>query len=228
MKNTGGGFDFIGGTLLRLCYPNVASTDENSDDENPVKPKKYKLNPKNDNRYSKKPQTEQCHLCDFAHHRRILLYQHQKIEHPEYWAEKMANNPSWRGQTKKLILSDQYTEIGFLEQEQLYNCNLCGFTCKKPHQMKKHVDSVHRKEDHGVCGICGMKFKYAHTLRRHMKTHGDYAYTCTVCGKQFRDQWNYREVHLKKHHPEEYERVKFEHENRPKRKKLPYSPVTAN
>merc|ERR1711976_1153731 len=133
-------------------------------------------------RFSKKPQTEKCHLCDYKHHRRQYLYRHQKHAHPEYWEEKMRLNPSWQGQTKKLLLSDEYTEVSFLKDKNLFHCNLCGASYKKAYVMKKHVDSVHRREKSGVCGICGMTFQWAHALKRHMKTHGEFDYVCNVCG----------------------------------------------
>ena len=219
--------EFAKNILEKQMRNSEGETDSESEVVSP--PKKLKiLNPSHtttdphlpsetDNRYSSKPQTEKCHLCDYKHHRRIKLYEHQKSEHTEYWEEKMAKEPSWRGQTKKLVLSDEYTEISLLPDGS-FNCNLCGNTYKKAYQVRKHVDTVHRREELGVCGVCGMKFKYTSGLKRHMKTHGgEFKHVCRVCGKGFRDEWNYREVHLKKHHPQEYEIVKKGHV--PKRKK---------
>ena len=57
-----------------------------------------------------------------------------------------------------------------------------------------------------TCGVCGKTFTHMQTFKEHEYTHtGDYPSVCQYCGKGFKSEYRLREVHKKKHHPQEYE-----------------------
>ena len=41
------------------------------------------------------PDRVKCHLCDAHYAKNNKLYAHQRSKHPEYWAQKMKENPNW-------------------------------------------------------------------------------------------------------------------------------------
>lgn len=147
----------------------------------------------------------ECNLCDFKHHRRDILYKHQKEEHPTFWKDKMKEEKSWPGSVTKQVLSDEYTEITYLPDEKMYHCVLCGMKNGIAARLKIHVDTVHRRIKQSECPICGKQFQWKTQLKKHMCVHtGEYPYRCEICDKGYMTRNKYREEHQKKHHYDDY------------------------
>jgi len=147
----------------------------------------------------------ECNLCDFKHHRRDILYKHQKEEHPAFWKDKIKGEKSWPGSVTKQVLSDEYTEVTYLPDEKMYHCILCGMKNGIAARLKIHVDTVHRRIKQSECTICGKQFQWKTQLKKHMCVHtGEYPYRCEICDKGYMTRNKYREEHQKKHHYDDY------------------------
>lgn len=66
-------------------------------------------------------------------------------------------------------------------------CDACGKCFKKPIDLRRHNDAVHRKQRPFVCHVelCGKSFSLKCTLNRHMETHSTdrQRMKCDICSK---------------------------------------------
>lgn len=162
-----------------------------------------------------------CHLCPKSKKTGVRFLKKDKLvkhihkHHPEVMSiRKLTEEDELR----------QYDEVYFDENTKKFVCTLCGFTAR-PHQVKRHVDSKHRKKTVATCETCGKTFTHMQVYREHQYTHtGNYPSVCQYCGKGFKNEYRLREVHKKKHHPVEYEQEKrileMEKQDEEKRKDL--------
>jgi len=137
-----------------------------------------------------------CRLCTASFAYAGKLADHVKDKHPDPIAKEdlvqLDSNPK----------IDGYEEIEF--DNGSYTCNECGYSCTSASTITQHVDAVHRKMIATECHICGKQFHYKHALKRHMYLHTEMPHHCEFCGKGFPDRYKLFEVHMKKHHPQEY------------------------
>jgi KRAB domain-containing zinc finger protein len=125
------------------------------------------------------------------------LVKHLHKHHPD----KM----TLRKLTEEQELAKSFPEAFYDDENKKWSCTLCGFS-SRAYYMKRHVEYKHRKAVVATCGVCGKGFTHMQTFREHEYTHtGDYPAVCQYCGKGFKNEYRLREIHKKKHHPQEYE-----------------------
>ncbi len=79
-----------------------------------------------------------------------------------------------------------------LNNEGLYECNICNRKYVKKDYYKRHIKSHYDKFE---CKICKKKFMHGHHLNQHMITHKENKeYSCHICGTKITFKFN-----LKKH-----------------------------
>jgi len=140
-----------------------------------------------------------CRLCTLSFAYAGKLADHVKSKHPAPVDKKdlahQESNPA----------CDDYEEIEFDEMNKTYICRECGYSSSRAAAITSHVDAVHRKTIAAECNICGKQFLHKHALKRHMYLHTEMPYKCNVCERGFPDRYKLFEVHMKKHHPDEYQ-----------------------
>ena len=70
--------------------------------------------------------------------------------------------------------------ISLVKDEHL--CSDCGYQTLSQHELKEHIDRVHKGLKPYMCSDCGKGFSTTVHLKRHMKRHaGIKAHQCTFC-----------------------------------------------
>lgn len=84
----------------------------------------------------------------------------------------------------------QSTEIG--QGVLLYSCNMCRYQTAFQHNLNRHRDTVHQRENTTrsktfVCDQCGKVYRSKFGLRIHIASihQASYRFTCHVCNKGF-------------------------------------------
>ncbi|RWS21559.1 zinc finger protein 501-like protein [Leptotrombidium deliense] len=82
---------------------------------------------------------------------------------------------------------------------QKFRCNICKKLISTKQLTKRHIRTVHNKEERYSCNICEAKFKYDNSLVRHIQSvHESFGkYKCDICEKIFATE-EYKKRHMKR------------------------------
>ena len=105
----------------------------------------------------------------------------------------------------RMKLDIMQDEIVQDENSGLFTCTICSKQFRIRSHIVNHVEKVHKKLKGFSCEVCGLEVTSKINLKKHSYTHTkNYPFNCVDCNKGFATRHTYVEVHLKKHHPDEY------------------------
>ena len=108
--------------------------------------------------------------------------------------EEMLGNPGITVEVVSENVSPENTVLGE-NGETLYKCQQCGFSARKKHYLKQHVDLVHTNHRPFKCPFCDYAGKRSHSLKQHLVVHShDRPFECPDCNASFR-----KKAHLTGH-----------------------------
>ena len=105
---------------------------------------------------------------------------------------------------KTFKLRTYYGHVKFCDRvhnKEYLLCEFCPFKTPHPHNLRKHVGSVHGIGNAFSCDQCDQKFMQMSYLRNHIREeHDKIAYVCQDCGREFKSKrsmdFHQKTVHL--------------------------------
>ncbi|XP_043477035.1 zinc finger protein 624 [Leptopilina heterotoma] len=119
-----------------------------------------------------------CHLCTKVFKMRGSLMVHMRVAHTNYNSGCLTIDPE---------LSPN--------NENGYNCPICGKNFKKEQHVTQHLKTHDGKQ--WECDICSKMFTTKYFLKKHKRLHsGEMPYKCNICDKTFTFQQSYHKHRL--------------------------------
>lgn len=80
-----------------------------------------------------------------------------------------------------------------------YKCDECADAFISKSALSRHIKAVHSDHYAFTCEVCGKQFKFITRYKDHFLTHCDPTYECGICGKSFRKESSFKfhmNIHL--------------------------------
>lgn len=82
----------------------------------------------------------------------------------------------------------------------MHQCHLCSAIIKRRHDLKQHINAVHRRLRPHVCSECGFKFGYSSSLSKQIRAvhRKEKKFRCEHCSQMFSQRGNLNRHKLRK------------------------------
>ena len=104
------------------------------------------------------------------------------------------------------FIDDPNWEFDYVQDQPLFRCDICDYSCDTSSQLKSHRKSEHsvtKSEKSYECDQCDYKGVAAKHLKRHkLQQHSDITVTCDICTADFKNS-DALKKHKKMRHSEE-------------------------
>eukprot|EP00094_Tigriopus_californicus_P001918 TCALIF_01847-PA protein Name:"Similar to ZNF91 Zinc finger protein 91 (Homo sapiens)" AED:0.13 eAED:0.14 QI:47/0.2/0/0.66/0.4/0.5/6/0/1554 len=166
-------------------------------------------------KHEDKPCFQHCHHCDFearltkhldhhmAHHHPEIVLENERAELEPVVEPPVSTVPFCRksrllpeheprknivcDQCGKLCSTRQVFKLHVMEHHgPEHMCDQCEETFPTDEKLEVHLNLVHLKTNEFMCQECGKNCGSLKRFNSHMRIHRPAKYTCTFCGKQFR------------------------------------------
>ena len=147
----------------------------------------------------------ECEHCDFIYKYnptdqrglrkcKQTLNEHMNDEHAELKLKcDQCEKTVWTQKQLKVHM----TKHDYSTADGCFTCDQCGYTCKKSHRLKFHIDAVHLGLKPHLCELCPAAFATKSTLNKHRLSHtNERNFKCQFCEKAFHTKGNL-ETHIR-------------------------------
>ncbi|KAJ8707288.1 hypothetical protein PYW08_011422 [Mythimna loreyi] len=131
-----------------------------------------------------------CVICEKTSKSKLTLSRHLLL-HTDRKRTHVCDSCSKSFYNRKELIQHQTVHV----EERPYKCQICHYSFKIIHDLKKHAINIHFRPKRFACEICGKRFRLNKEMLVHKAVHTDIRpYECTFCDK------TYRFKHLLKQH----------------------------
>ncbi|XP_050314498.1 zinc finger protein OZF-like [Anthonomus grandis grandis] len=147
-----------------------------------------------------KPYT--CQFCEKGFARRQYLIDHERKHTGQQlllcpFCGKGFHSYSTLSYHEKMHIGPKGSVRNPLQEDRLYQCNICEKTLLTKHTLKSHI-LLHGPKNFN-CDICGKTYITTNRLQDHKKiAHQENTYSCHICQKEYRQKTGLQ-VHMKSH-----------------------------